>query len=288
MVEIIELSKATGVSRRFDLLVAVDEAGIRNGTNPTAVSAVFVDRSQSEAVGRTLIEHAVNPILEKSSDVSTEQITSVLDDLGLPFWSMATWTNVSSSQRGLIAIEAAKRAIQRESPSSDGGRNCLILLDGRCLNCGNDPSILRSKTEILDSYFEERNGVDVFVATLEKADTRYPEVTIADFACRQCIDRVERTGRIESVTSTSRFDASRSVPSTEYDSESVHSLAGVGVSDETTFRSEVVAWCRGRKPSKATVGESDQNYARVVDAFVDNPVVAQYFLEQSRPGSQQA
>lgn len=162
---------------------------------PTVVSAVCVGRSQSEALVRTLIEHGVDPIVEKSSDSSPTQISAVLDDLHVSVWSVATWTGVPSSARGLIAIEAVKNAIERASTPSDDRRNCLILLDGRALNYGNEPSILRSKTEILDSYFEKQNGVAVSVATLERADRRYPEVTIADFVCRHCVDRIDRDCR---------------------------------------------------------------------------------------------
>ena len=288
MVNAVQIAETPGTTRRFDLLVTVDESGIHDSSTPTVVSASFSPRFQAEVILQVLIENEITPFVQKGTDLSATQIRTVLNDLSIPVTAMGTWENVSASTRGVVTVEAIKRVVQQAS-TPDERSDCLVILDGAPSNYGGKRSILKSKTEILDSYFENQNNVSVSIATLPKADRRYPEVTITDLACRSFVNRVEQTGSIPPVDAVVRFDPSRSVPSVEYSDENVYSLASTGVSDDTTVRSSVVAWCRGTAPSVDAVGTADaQSYEQIVQASIDKRAVRQYLLQQGQPGSQQA
>lgn len=188
-----------------------------------------------------------------------------------------------------MGIEATKDVIPEGVAQNEGKTNCLLLLDGRVSNFGGRENILQSRTEILDAYFEDQHNVNVSIATLEKADKQYPEVTAADCACNVFRDRIENGESIEALEHIQRFDTSRSVPSVDFD-DRIYELAPKGVAQENTFESKVAAWLTGHRPSETALGEiAPQQFENLVTRHIDDIDVSQYVIDtRERLGSQQA
>ncbi|ACV12829.1 hypothetical protein Huta_2668 [Halorhabdus utahensis DSM 12940] len=188
-----------------------------------------------------------------------------------------------------MAVEAIK-AVVPAGVSHDGDTtNCLVILDGRVSNFGGKQNILRSRSEILDDYFENQNNVNIAFATLEKGDRTYPEVTVADCACNAFRYRIEQGDAVERIDHVQRFDSSRSVPSVDFEGR-IYELAPKGVAQKSTFESKVAAWLTGHRPSEDALGElSQQQFETLVKNRIDDEDVSQYIIDTGNQlGSQQA
>jgi len=153
----------------------------------------------------------------------------------------------------------------------------LVLFDGSPSNYGNEQSILNCYEEITDGYFQNKNNVNIELATLETGDKRYPEVTVADCGCRLFVERVGDEGHFEAVERLERFDTNRSVPSVGAEGQ-VHRLAGQGTSEEDTVKARTVAWTKGGRPATEIVGEADKQLETVLQNKLKNDSLVEQVL----------
>jgi hypothetical protein len=289
VVKPVKLSGTTAPGQTFESLIAIDETGTHNERIPTVVAASFITRRQSEDIVKTLIENGAEPWLQKSTDLDTDDIYDFFNATSIPTFARASWESPTRGQRALMSMEATKDVIPAGLTREEDITSCLILLDGRVSNYGGRENLLRSRTEILDDYFEDQHGVNIAIATLEKADKQYPEVTAADCACKVFRDRIENGTSIESLDNIQRFDTARSVPSVSFD-DRIYELAPKGVVEEDTFESKVAAWIDGRRPSAIALGEmAPHQFERLVTDHISDEDISQYIIAtRKRLGSQQA
>lgn len=282
MVSDLRLSGVVDSEKTFESLIAIDETGVHSSSIPTVVAASFIVRRRSEDIVRNLIDSGAKPWLQKSSDLGTSEINNFFDSVTVPTRAQATWGSPTHSQRGLMAMEAVKDVIPIGDREYGSVENCLVLLDGSPSNFGGEDKLLQSRTEILDTYFEEKYGVSIEVATLERADRRYPEVTAADCACKIFQDRLQSGTSIEELLAIRRFDASRSVPAVEYD-DRIYKLAPQGVSTEDSFVSKVAAWISGKRASRSQLGDVTKGqFDALVQGSLTDEDVSQYITETER------
>lgn len=279
MVRDLTLAGTPQAEQTFESLVAIDETGVGNSGGPTVVAACFLHRGASEATVRALLDCGVKPWFQKSSDLESHTLEQFFEELSIPTRAQATWGTPDHGQRGLMAIEAAKDVIPAGVGQYSSTENCLLLLDGRPSNYGGDTRLLQARNEILDQYFEDQHGLHIEVATLERADRRYPEMTTADCACKLISNRLTGESRIEDLDGVSRFDQSRSVPSVNDDGR-VFELAPHGVARADAFRSKVAAWVKGERPAESELGTvSPQELERLAERHLTDDVVTQYITD---------
>jgi hypothetical protein len=273
----------------FESIIAIDETGIHEDRTPTVVSASFIDREQSIHIVKELLNAGAKPWLQKSTDLDICDIYRFFKQTNIPTRARAAWGSPNRGQRALMTTEAIKEVVPAGVSHDGDTTNCLVILDGRVSNFGGKQNILRSRSEILDDYFENQNNVNIDFATLEKGDRTYPEVTVADFACNIFRHRIGREDAIEQVENVHRFDSSRSVPSVNFE-DRIYQLAPKGVAQENTFESKVAAWLTGHRPSEDALGElSQQRFETLVENRIDDRDVSQYVVDtRKRLGSQQA
>lgn len=266
----------------------VDETGVHTEQVPTVVAASFIHRSQSERIVKSLIEADIQPWIDKSADLQLNNIRDFFNKRTIHVAAQATQNPHSRSQRGLMAMEAAKKVIQIAKNETQEDQDCLILLDGKASNYGGEINLLRSREEIVDGYFQQQNGVNISLATIQHGDRRYPEITVADCACNVIRNKIENGPAIEELNYTRRFDTSRSVPSVEFDG-SVYRLAPKGVQQTDEFESKVAAWIEGRRPHAEKMGDiSTGQLSKIVSQGLDDDDVCRYISEMSdQLGSQQ-
>lgn len=275
--------------REFESIIAVDETGVHTNQIPTVVAASFINRSQSEKVVKQLIDADIQPWFNKSADLDLDTVYDFFHEATIYTAARATQNPHNSSQRGLMAIEAAKEVIQVAKNEIQGNQDCLILLDGKASNYGGEKNLLRSHEEILDSYFQQQNGVNISLATIQHGDRRYPEITVADCACNIIRNKIESEQIIENLEHVQRFDVSRSVPSVEFNG-SVYRLAPKGVQQTDEFESKVAAWIEGKRPHAEKMGDiSAGQLQRIITQEIDDDDICRYISEMSNQlGSQQA
>jgi len=285
----VKLSGTTASGQAFESVIAIDETGIHENRMPTVVSASFIDRKQSVHVVKELLNAGVEPWLQKSTDLDVGDLYRFFRQTEIPTRARAAWGTLNRGQRALMAVEAIK-AVVPAGVSHDGDTtNCLVILDGRVSNFGGKQNILRSRSEVLDDYFENQNNVNIAFATLEKGDRTYPEVTVADCACNVFRYRIEQGDAVERIDHVQRFDSSRSVPSVDFEGR-IYELAPKGVAQKSTFESKVAAWLTGHRPSEDALGElSQQQFETLVKNRIDDEDVSQYIIDTGNQlGSQQA
>ena len=279
----------TAPGQAFESVITIDETGIHEDRIPTVVSASFIDRAQSVQIVKELLNAGVEPWLQKSADLDIDDIYRFFEQTEIPTRARAAWGSPNRGQRALMAVEAVKDLVS--AGVSDGGdtTNCLVILDGRVSNFGGKQTILRSRTEILDDYFESQNNVTIAFATLEKGDRTYPEVTVADFACNVFRHRMEQAEAVELINNVQRFDTSRSVPSVDFE-DRIYQLAPKGVAQKNTFKSKVAAWLTGHRPAEDALGKvSERHFETLVGNRIDDEALAQYVIDtRNQLGSQQA
>jgi len=284
----VKLSGTTSPRQAFDSVIAIDETGIHEDKIPTVVSASLIHREQSVNIVKELLSAGAEPWLQKSTDLDTDDIYRFFRQTEIPTRARAAWGSPNPGQRALMAVEAIKEVVPA-GISRDGDRtNCLVILDGRASNFGGTDNILRSRSEILDDYFENQNNVNIGFATLEKGDKTYPEITVTDCACNVFRHRIEQKNAIEPVDNVQRFDISRSVPSVNFE-DRIYKLAPKGVAQKNTFESKVAAWLTGHRPSEDALGElSQQQFENLVESNIDDEDVSQYVINtRNQLGSQQ-
>lgn len=289
MVAPVKLSGTTAPGQAFESIIAIDETGIHEDRIPTVVSASFIDRKQSVHIVKELLNAGAEPWLQKSTDLDIEDIYKFFGQTEIPTRARAAWGSPNRGQRALMAVEGIKEVVPT-GISYDGNRsNCLVILDGRVSNFGGKQNILRSRSEILDEYFENQNNINIAFATLEKGDRTYPEVTVADCACNVFRHRIEQEDAVEPIDNVQRFDISRSVPSVDFE-DRIYQLAPKGVAQKNTFESKVAAWLTGRRPSEDVLGElSPRQFETLVENRIDDEDVSQYVTDtRNQLGSQQA
>ena len=285
MVDPVTLSGETSPERTYSEIVAVDESGLHSRDVPTILTAVYVARNGAERLALKLCECGIFPWKQKSKDVSNETIAAFFEDVSVSPSGVASRANPGPSQRAVMAFEAVKAVIRDHRAEHSGTTNCLVLFDGQPSNYGGEEALLNCLDEILDDYFQSKHSVNVDIATLETADKRYPEVTIADCACKLYTDAVVQQG-VEAASRLCWFDSSRSVPSVDADGR-VYQLAGAGTSDVDTVAARAVAWATGRRPTDQVIGERDKQLHRTVETKLDNDRLAHQILaESNQPGSQ--
>lgn len=288
MVDPVTLSGETPPGRTYPEIVAVDESGQGSSDTPTVVTAVYVSRDDAERLALKLCENRIFPWKQKSKDVSDEVISEFFTSVSVSRSGMASRVNPGPSQRAIMAFESVKEVITDHRGEDAEQANCLVLLDGRPSNYGGEKALLNCRKEIVDDYFQSKCNLDVEMATLETADKRYPEVTVADCACRDYIDAVGREGYIEAVDGLSRLDSKRSVPSVDADGR-VNRLAGEGTSAVDTVAARAVAWATGSRPAEQQIGERDRQLVRALDDKLTNDELTSEILsEGNQPGSRQA
>lgn len=289
MVAPVKLSGTTSPRQAFESVIAIDETGIHEDRIPTVVSASLIHREQSVNIVRELLSAGAEPWIQKSTDLDTSDIYRFFRQTEIPTRAQAGWGSPNPGQRALMAVEAIKELVPAEVSCDGDTTNCLVILDGCASNFGGSENILRSRSEILDDYFETQNNVNIAFATLEKGDKTYPEVTVADCACNVFRYQIEQKNAIEPVDNVRRFDLSRSVPSVNFE-DRVYKLAPKGVAQKNTFESKVAAWLTGHRPSEDALGElSQQQFENLVKNNIDDKKVSQYVINtRSRLGSQQA
>ena len=289
MVAPVKLSGTTAPGQAFESVIAIDETGIHEDRIPTVVSASFIDREQSVHIVKELLTAGAEPWLQKSTDLDIGDIYRFFRQTEIPTRARAAWGSPNRGQRALMAIEVIKEVVPAGVSHNGDTTNCLVILDGRVSNFGGKQNILRSRSEILDDYFEEQNNVNIAFATLEKGDRTYPEVTVADCACNVFRYRIEQEDAVEQIDNVQRFDSSRSVPSVNFEGR-IHKLAPKGVARKDTFESKVAAWLTGHRPSEEALGElSQQQLETLVENRIDDEDVSQYIIDTNdQLGSQQA
>lgn len=288
VVDPVTLSGETPPGRTYREIVAVDESGQDSSNTPTVVTAVYVSRDDAERLALKLCENGIFPWKQKSKDVSGNTISKFFTNVSVSRSGMASRANPGPSQRAVMAFECIKEVITDHRSETADQANCLVLLDGRPSNYGGEKALLNCRKEIVDDYFQSKYNLDVEIATLETADKRYPEITVADCACREYIDAVGREGYVEAVDGLSRLDSKRSVPSVDADGR-VNQLAGEGTSAVDTVAARVVAWATGSRPAEQQIGERDRHLARALDDKLSNDeLTAKILSEGNQPGSQQA
>lgn len=289
MVAPVKLSGTTAPRQAFELVIPVDETGIHEDRIPTVVSASFINREQSIDIVKELLNAGTKPWLQKSTDLGINDIYRFFRQTNVPTRARATWGSPNHGQRALMAVEAIKEVVPAGVSHDGDTTNCLVILDGRVSNFGGKQNILRSRSEILDNYFENQNNVNIAFATLEKGDRTYPEVTVADCACNVFCHRIEQGDTVERVDNVQRFDSSRSVPSVNFE-DRIYELAPKGVAQENTFESKVAAWLTGHRPSEEALGElSQQQFETLIESRIDDEDVSQYVIDtRNQLGSQQA
>jgi len=270
-------------------VIAIDETGIHEDRIPTVVSASVIDRDRSAHIVKELLDAGAEPWLQKSTDLDIEAIYRFFEQTEIPIRARAAWGSPNRGQRALMAVEAIKDVVSAGVSADGDTTNCLVILDGQVSNFGGKQNILRSRSEILDDYFEAQHNVAIAFATLEKGDRTYPEVTVADFACKVFRDRIESADAVEPIQYVQRFDTSRSVPSVDFE-DRIYELAPKGVAQKNTFMSKVAAWLTGHRPAEDALGEVSQGqFERLVENRIDDEDVSQYVIEtRNRLGSQQA
>lgn len=289
MVAPVKLSGTTAPGQAFESVIAIDETGIHENSIPTVVSASFIDREQSVLIVNELLNAGAEPWLQKSKDLDINDIYGFFRQTEIPTRARAAWGSPNRGQRALMAVEAIKEVIPAGVEHDGDTTHCLVILDGRVSNFGGKQNILRSRSEILDDYFENQNNVNIAFATLEKGDRTYPEVTVADFACNVFRHRIEQEDGIEPIDNVQRFDSSRSVPSVNFE-DRIYELAPKGVGQKNTFESKVAAWMTGHRPSEVAIGElSQRQFETLVDNHINDENVSQYVIDtRNQLGSQQA
>lgn len=289
MVAPVKLSGTTAPGQAFESVITIDETGTHEGRIPTVVSASFIDREQSVHIVREFLNVDAEPWLQKSTDLDIDDIYRFFKQTEIPTRARAAWGRPDRGQRALMAVEAIKEVVPVGVPQDGSTTNCLVILDGRVSNFGGKENLLRSRSEILDDYFESQNNVNIAFATLEKGDRTYPEVTVADCACNVFRHQIEQEGAVEQIDHVQRFDSSRSVPSVGFE-DRIYELAPKGVAQKNTFESKVAAWLTGHRPSEDTLGElSEHRFEALVETHIDDEDVYQYVINtRNQLGSQQA
>ena len=289
MVAPVKLSGTTAPRQAFESVIAIDETGIHEDRIPTVVSASFIDREQSVHIVKELLNAGAEPWLQKSTDLDIGDIYGFFRQTEIPTRARAAWGSPNRGQRALMAVEAIKEVVPAGVSHDGDTTNCLVILDGRVSNFGGEQNILRSRSEILDDYFENQNNVNIAFATLEKGDRTYPEVTVADCACNVFRHRIEQKDAVEPIDNVQRFDNSRSVPSVNFE-DRIYELAPKGVAQKNTFESKVAAWLTGHRPSEDALGElSQRQFETLVENRIDDKDVSQYVIDtRNQLGSQQA
>jgi len=285
----VKLSGTTAPGQAFESVIAIDETGIHEDRIPTVVSASFIDREQSVHIVKELLNVGAEPWLQKSTDLDIGDIHGFFRQTEIPTRARAAWGSPNPSQRALMSVEAIKEVVPAGVTHDGDMTNCLVILDGRVSNFGGEQNILRSRSEILDDYFENQNNVNIAFATLEKGDRTYPEVTVADCVCNVLRHRIEQEDAVELIDNVQRFDSSRSVPSVNFE-DRIYELAPKGVAQKNTFESKVAAWMTGHRPSADTLGElSQRQFETLVENRIDDEDVSQYVINtRNQLGSQQA
>jgi hypothetical protein len=270
-------------------VIAIDETGIHEDRIPTVVSASLIEREQSVQIVHKLLNAGAKPWLQKSTDLDTNNIYRFFRRTEIPTQAQAAWGSPNRGQRALMAVEAIKEVVPPGVSHDGDTTNCLVILDGRVSNFGGKENILRSRSEILDDYFENQNNVNIAFATLEKGDRTYPEITVADCACNVFRHRIKQEEEMKSIDKVQRFDKSRSVPSVDSE-DRIYQLAPKGVAQKNTFESKVAAWLTGHRPSEDTLGElSQRQFENLVENHIDDKDVSQYVIStRNQLGSQQA
>ncbi|QLH77082.1 hypothetical protein HZS55_07150 [Halosimplex rubrum] len=288
MITPVKLSETTDPGQAFESVIAIDETGIHEDRIPTVVSASFIDREQSVQIVKKLLNVGAEPWIQKSTDLDISDIYRFFKQTEIPSRARAAWGSPNRGQRALMAVEAVKEVVPAGVSHDGDTTNCLVILDGRVSNFGGKQNILRSRSEILDDYFEDQNNVNIAFATLEKGDRTYPEVTVADCACNVFRHRIEQGNAVEQLEKVQRFDSSRSVPSVDFE-DRIYQLAPKGVAQKNTFESKVAAWLTGHRPSEDALGElSQQQFETLVENRIDDEDISQYVIDtRNRLGSQQ-
>lgn len=289
MVAPVKLSGTTVPGQAFNSVIGIDETGIHEDKIPTVVSASFIDRDQSVHIVKELLDSGAEPWLQKSTDLDIDDIYKFFRQVEIPTRARAAWGVPNRSQRALMAVEAIKEVVPAGVSHDGETTDCLVMLDGRVSNFGGEQNILRSQSEILDDYFENQNNVNIAFATIEKGDRTYPEITVADCACKVFRHRIDQVEAVESIDHVQRFDSSRSVPSVDFE-DRIYQLAPKGVAQKTTFESKVAVWLTGHRPSEDALGElSQQQFETLVKNRIEDEDVSQYIIDtRNRLGSQQA
>jgi len=285
----VKLSGTTAPGQAFEAVIAIDETGIHEARIPTVVSASFIDREQSVHIVKELLTVGVEPWLQKSTDLDIGDICRFFRQTEIPTRARTAWGSPDRGQRALMAVEAIKEVVPAGVSHDGDTTDCLVILDGRASNFGGEQNILRSRSEILDDYFENQNNVNIAFATLENGDRTYPEVTVADCACNVIRHRIEQEDAVEPLDNVQRFDSSRSVPSVDFE-DHMYELAPKGVAQKNTFESKVAAWLTGHRPSEKALGElSQRQFETLIENRIDDEDVTQYVIDTGNQlGSQQA
>jgi hypothetical protein len=283
------LSGTTASRQAFESVIAIDETGIHEERMPTVVSASFIDREQSVGIVKELLNAGAEPWLQKSTDLEIGEVYGFFRQTEILTRARAAWGSPNRGQRALMAVEAIKEVVSAGVSHDGDTTDCLVILDGRVSNFGGRQNILRSRSEILDDYFENQNNVSIAFATLEKGDRTYPEVTVADCACNVFRHRIEQEDAIEPIDNVQRFDTSRAVPSVNFE-DRIYELAPKGVAQKNTFESKVAAWLTGYRPSEEALGEvSQRQFETLVEKHIDDKDVSEYVIgTRNQLGSQQA
>lgn len=289
MVAPVKLSGTTASTRAFNSVIGIDETGKDKDKKPTVVTASFTCRKQSVHIVKQLLDSGAKPWLQKSTDLDMDDICRFFKQVEIPTRAQAVWGTPNASQRALMAVEAIKEVIPAGVSHDAETTDCLVMLDGRVSNFGGRQAILRSQSEILDDYFQNQNSVNIAFAPIVKGDKTYPEITVADFACKVFRSRIEQTEAIEQVDYVQRFDNSRSVPSGGSE-DRIHKIAAKGVAQRNTFESKVAVWLTGHRPSEEALGElSQQQFETLIKNHIEDEDVSEYIIEtRNRLGSQQA